>query len=44
MTFNQSVGLGVGLVPLIGDLMLAVWKANSRKCVVFFFPLFTLSP
>lgn len=35
MTFNQSVGLGIGLVPLIGDLMLAVWKANSRKYVAF---------
>ncbi|GAA5974596.1 hypothetical protein JCM11641_007017 [Rhodosporidiobolus odoratus] len=34
MTFNQSVGLGLGLVPLVGDLCLAVWKANSRNAAL----------
>ncbi|GAA5877332.1 hypothetical protein JCM8547_003836 [Rhodosporidiobolus lusitaniae] len=34
MTLNQIVGLGIGLVPLVGDLMLAVWKANSRNAAL----------
>ncbi|GAA5877803.1 hypothetical protein JCM8547_002688 [Rhodosporidiobolus lusitaniae] len=34
MTFNQTVGLGIGLVPLVGDLMLAIWKANSRNAAL----------
>ncbi|GAA5884239.1 hypothetical protein JCM6882_002191 [Rhodosporidiobolus microsporus] len=34
MTFNQTVGLGIGLVPLVGDICLAVWKANSRNAAL----------
>ncbi|PWN88114.1 hypothetical protein FA10DRAFT_268337 [Acaromyces ingoldii] len=31
MVFNNAVSAGVGLVPIAGDIMLAVWKANSRN-------------
>ncbi|PWZ01544.1 hypothetical protein BCV70DRAFT_198975 [Testicularia cyperi] len=31
MMFNNAVSAGVGLVPLVGDIALAVWKANSRN-------------
>jgi len=31
MIFNTSVSIGLGLVPIVGDIMLAVWKANSRN-------------
>ncbi|GAA5877357.1 hypothetical protein JCM5296_002223 [Sporobolomyces johnsonii] len=34
MAFNQAVGLGIGLVPLVGDIMMAVWKANSRNAAL----------
>ncbi|GAA6033495.1 hypothetical protein JCM8097_001424 [Rhodosporidiobolus ruineniae] len=34
MAFNQTVGLGIGLVPLVGDLCMAVWKANSRNAAL----------
>ncbi|GAA5918265.1 hypothetical protein JCM1841_002136 [Sporobolomyces salmonicolor] len=34
MAFNQAVGLGIGLVPLVGDIALAVWKANSRNAAL----------
>ncbi|GAA5911145.1 hypothetical protein JCM8208_000290, partial [Rhodotorula glutinis] len=34
MLFNQLVGLGIGLVPLVGDLALAVFKANSRNAAL----------
>ena len=31
MLLNNAVSAGVGLVPLVGDLVLAVYKANSRN-------------
>lgn len=31
MLFNNAVSAGVGLIPLAGDLVLAIWKANSRN-------------
>lgn len=31
MLFNNAVSAGVGLIPIAGDLVLAVWKANSRN-------------
>lgn len=31
MLFNNAVSAGVGLVPLAGDIFLAIWKANSRN-------------
>ncbi|SCZ97835.1 BZ3500_MvSof-1268-A1-R1_Chr3-3g06401 [Microbotryum saponariae] len=34
MVFNQMVGSGVGMIPLVGDIILAVWKANSRNALL----------
>uniref|UniRef100_A0A0K3CUG7 Uncharacterized protein n=1 Tax=Rhodotorula toruloides TaxID=5286 RepID=A0A0K3CUG7_RHOTO len=34
MLFNQLVGLGIGLIPLVGDITMAVWKANSRNAAL----------
>ncbi|BGP20696.1 hypothetical protein JCM10213_001057 [Rhodosporidiobolus nylandii] len=34
MTFNLMIGTGVGLIPLVGDLILATWKANSRNAAL----------
>ncbi|KAI5478489.1 hypothetical protein MNV49_005017 [Pseudohyphozyma bogoriensis] len=34
MAFNQAVSVGVGLIPLVGDICLAVWKANSRNAAL----------
>ncbi|BEI91498.1 uncharacterized protein CcaverHIS019_0403180 [Cutaneotrichosporon cavernicola] len=31
MMFNNAISAGVGLVPLVGDIGLAVWKANWRN-------------
>jgi len=31
MTFNQMIGLAIGLVPLVGDIGMAAFKANSRN-------------
>ncbi|GAA6006792.1 hypothetical protein JCM11491_003182 [Sporobolomyces phaffii] len=31
MTLNQMIGLGIGLVPLVGDIGMAAFKANSRN-------------
>jgi len=31
MLFNNALSAGVGLVPIAGDIALAVWKANSRN-------------
>ncbi|KAH7098507.1 hypothetical protein BKA62DRAFT_713002, partial [Auriculariales sp. MPI-PUGE-AT-0066] len=31
MVMNNAVSAGIGLVPIAGDVMLAVWKANSRN-------------
>lgn len=30
MYVNQAISSGVGLVPLVGDVILGVWKTNSR--------------
>ncbi|KAM0789809.1 hypothetical protein ACM66B_006660 [Microbotryomycetes sp. NB124-2] len=34
MAFNQAVAFGIGLVPFVGDLLAAVWKANSRNAAL----------
>ncbi|POY72239.1 hypothetical protein BMF94_4745 [Rhodotorula taiwanensis] len=34
MLFNQLAGLGIGLIPLLGDIALAVFKANSRNAAL----------
>ncbi|CAL1716056.1 unnamed protein product [Somion occarium] len=34
MLFNNAVSLAVGLVPLAGDIILAVFKANSRNAAL----------
>jgi hypothetical protein len=34
MVFNSAVGVGVSFVPIVGDVVLAVWKANSRNAVL----------
>jgi len=34
MLFNNAVSVGVGLVPIVGDLLLAVYKANSRNAAL----------
>ncbi len=31
MLMNNGVSAAVGLVPLVGDIVLGVWKANSRN-------------
>ncbi|EIN04016.1 hypothetical protein PUNSTDRAFT_123065 [Punctularia strigosozonata HHB-11173 SS5] len=34
MLVNNLVSAGVGLVPLVGDVVLAQWKANSRNALL----------
>ena len=34
MILNSSIGVGASFVPLVGDVFLAVWKANSRNAVL----------
>ncbi|KIY62921.1 hypothetical protein CYLTODRAFT_426550 [Cylindrobasidium torrendii FP15055 ss-10] len=34
MLFNNAVSAGVGLVPIAGDVVLAMWKANSRNAAL----------
>jgi len=34
MVFNSAVSVGASLIPLVGDVILAVWKANSRNAVL----------
>ena len=34
MLFNNAVSAGVGLVPFVGDVFLAVYKANSRNAAL----------
>lgn len=34
MLFNNAVSAGVGFVPVVGDLVLAVYKANSRNAIL----------
>lgn len=31
MLFNNAVSAGIGLVPIVGDIALAAWRANSRN-------------
>ena len=34
MLFNNAVSAGIGFVPVVGDLFLAVYKANSRNAAL----------
>ncbi|KAF8071609.1 hypothetical protein FPV67DRAFT_883930 [Lyophyllum atratum] len=34
MLFNNAVSAGVGFVPVVGDLVLAIYKANSRNAAL----------
>ncbi|KAM0751636.1 hypothetical protein T439DRAFT_324827 [Meredithblackwellia eburnea MCA 4105] len=34
MAFNQAVSVGAGMIPLVGDIILAAWKANSRNAAL----------
>lgn len=34
MVFNNMVSAGVGFVPIIGDIAVAGWKANSRNAAL----------
>jgi hypothetical protein len=34
MVFNSAVSVGFSLIPIVGDICLAVWKANSRNAVL----------
>ncbi|GLB44864.1 putative protein with domain of unknown function (DUF4112) [Lyophyllum shimeji] len=34
MLFNNAVSVGVGLIPLVGDVLLAIYKANSRNAAL----------
>ncbi|GLB44882.1 putative protein with domain of unknown function (DUF4112) [Lyophyllum shimeji] len=35
MLLNNAVSAGVGFIPLVGDVMLAMYKANSRNAALF---------
>lgn len=34
MLFNNAISAGVGLIPLVGDIGIAVIKANSRNAAL----------
>jgi hypothetical protein len=34
MIMNNMVGIGVGFLPIIGDIILAIYKANSRNAML----------
>jgi Domain of unknown function (DUF4112) len=34
MLFNNAISAGVGIVPVVGDVLLAVYKANSRNAAL----------
>ena len=34
MLFNNAVSVGLGLIPLIGDIFIAAYKANSRNAAL----------
>jgi len=34
MLFNNAISAGVGFVPIVGDVLLAVYKANSRNAAL----------
>jgi len=35
MLFNQILATTIGLVPIIGDIVMAIWKVNSRNAALF---------
>lgn len=35
MMVNNAVSTGMGFVPLVGDVMLATFKTNSRNAALF---------
>ncbi|MBW0497094.1 hypothetical protein O181_036809 [Austropuccinia psidii MF-1] len=35
MFLNQAVSVSIGLIPLVGDILMAVWKVNSRNAALF---------
>ncbi|EST05850.1 Protein of unknown function DUF4112 [Kalmanozyma brasiliensis GHG001] len=34
MIFNNAVSTGVGFVPLVGDVVMAAWRTNSRNAML----------
>jgi len=34
MLVNNAISAGIGFVPVVGDVLLAVWKANSRNAAL----------
>jgi len=34
MMFNNTISTGLSLIPIIGDILLGVWKANSRNAAL----------
>lgn len=34
MMMNNAVSIGVGVVPLVGDIALAAWKTNWRNAAL----------
>jgi hypothetical protein len=34
MVMNNMVGIGVGFLPIVGDIVLAIYKANSRNAML----------
>jgi len=34
MILNSTIGVGASFVPLVGDIFLAIWKANSRNAIL----------
>lgn len=34
MIMNNAVGIGVGYLPIVGDIILAMYKANSRNAML----------
>jgi hypothetical protein len=34
MLVNNAISAGIGFVPVVGDVFLAVWKANSRNAAL----------
>jgi hypothetical protein len=35
MVGNNVVSAGVGVIPLVGDVLLGIWKANSRNAHLY---------
>ena len=34
MLLNNAISVGVGIVPIVGDIVLAMYKANSRNAAL----------